>query len=218
MHSRLGRIGLLICWLVSSPSCGSDPSPAASAAAAAGSAPLPEGVHPGAAAAPAADPAGNAEDGPLCAKYGGMGSVRQVTARLLANITGDCRIRAFFAGLTGAGGQRVQDCLSIQIGELFGCAGVSYAQARADNGLECRDMRTSHIGLGVTAADFAALLEDVGTGLAAAGIDAADIDAAASSLRALAPHIVELPENTAPSRSQCGGDISRGLEPAEQGL
>jgi hypothetical protein len=217
MHSRLGRIGLLISWLVSSPSCGSEPSPAASAAAAAGSAALAEGVpQPGAAAVPAADPAGNAEDGPLCVRYGGMNSVRQVTAQLLAKITGDCRIRAFFGGLTAAGGQRVQDCLSIQIGELFGCA-VSYARARADNGLECRDMRTSHIGLGVTAADFAALLEDVGAGLAAAGIDAADIDAAASSLRALAPHIVELPESTAPSRSQCGDDIDRGLEPAEQG-
>jgi hypothetical protein len=135
-----------------------------------------------------------------------MASVRQVTAQLLAKISGDCRIRAFFAGLTAAGNQRVLDCLSLQIGELFACPGVSYAQARADNGLECRDMRKSHIGLGITMADFDALVQDVGQGLGAAGIDAADIESAAAGLSALAPQIVEVPASTLPSRSECDAE------------
>jgi hypothetical protein len=54
-------------------------------------------------------------DGSPCAKYGGLASVRQVTEQLLEKVTADCRIRAFFAGLSSAGGQRVRDCLSLQI-------------------------------------------------------------------------------------------------------
>jgi hypothetical protein len=164
------------------------------------------------AAAPV-EPATAAADGPLCAKYGGMATVRQVTRQLLDGISADCRIRAFFSGLTGAGGQRVRDCLSLQIGELFGCAGVTYARAYADNGLECRGMRKSHIGLGITDADFDALLENVALSLTAAGVERQDLESAAGALLALRPQIVEV-ASAVPSRSQCGRPDA-GREPGE---
>jgi hypothetical protein len=133
-------------------------------------------------------------DGSLCAKYGGAARVRDIIGgQVLGRIASDCRVHAFFAGLTPAGMIRVSDCLSIQVAELMGCSGVHYAGAFASNGLECRDMRTSHIGLGISAADFDAFLEDVVAGLDAAGMERADIEAAAPALLALKATIVEAP-------------------------
>lgn len=143
------------------------------------------------------------DDGSLCAKYGGAASVARIIGeQVLGRIAADCRIHAFFAGVTDAGMIRVKDCLAIQVQELMGCRGVTYAGAFASNGLECRDMRKSHIGLGISSADFDALIEDVVAGLDEAGMDRADIEAAAPALLALKPTIVEAPEPGA-TRAVC---------------
>jgi hypothetical protein len=139
----------------------------------------------------------------LCAKYGGPASVHAIVGeQVLGRIAADCRIQAFFAGLTPAGMIRVRDCLSIQVQELMGCNGVHYAGAFASNGLECRDMHKAHIGLGIGSADFDALLEDVVAGLEAAGMERADIEAAAPALLALKATIVET-EATSATRDSC---------------
>jgi hypothetical protein len=128
----------------------------------------------------------------LCAKYGGAGVVDSVVKnQVLGAIADDCRINVFFTSLTSDGLTRVADCLSIQVQELFGCEGVVYAGSEASNGLACRSMADAHLGLGISAGDFNALIEDVVAGLTAAGVEAADIGAAAPALLGMQDDIVE---------------------------
>lgn len=128
----------------------------------------------------------------LCAKYGGAGVVDSVVKnQVLGAIADDCRINVFFTSLTSDGLTRVADCLSLQVQELFGCEGVVYAGSEASNGLMCRSMADAHLGLGISAGDFNALIEDVVAGLTAAGVEAADIGAAAPALLGMQDDIVE---------------------------
>src|SRR5689334_4448347 len=61
----------------------------------------------------------------LCEKYGGKATVGKVVAeKVIPAIAGDCRISPFFTSLPADRLTRVVDCLSIQVEELFGCAGV----------------------------------------------------------------------------------------------
>ncbi len=128
----------------------------------------------------------------LCAKYGGSSAIDQVVrTNVIGAIAEDCRINAFFTTLSEAALTRVNDCLSIQVQELFTCEGVSYQGAEDSNGLPCRSMVDAHRGLGIGSADFNALIEDVVAGLSEAGVDDADIQAAAPALLGMEPDVVE---------------------------
>lgn len=142
----------------------------------------------------------------LCAKYGGADNVAAVVqTNVIGEIAADCRINTFFTSLSTDAFTRVNDCLTIQVQELFGCEGISYAGAMASNGLECRSMAEAHEGLGISDGDFGALIEDVVAGLQEAGVEQADIDAAAPALLGMQDAIVEDSGNDATTQMMCAG-------------
>ncbi|HEX5661308.1 MAG TPA: hypothetical protein VFX59_29165 [Polyangiales bacterium] len=143
----------------------------------------------------------------LCTKYGGAAGVERAIKRyVLEELATDCRIGLHFTMLPANRLARFSDCLSIQAQELFGCPGVTYAGSKSPNGLPCRDMKTAHTGLGLSAGDFDAVLSDVASGLLKAGVAQADIDTVAPVLLGLEPAIVESQVPT-PSQS-CEVDAS----------
>ncbi len=136
---------------------------------------------------------GSVNSASLCAKYGGAANVAQVVSQnvILDSIAADCRISAFFTMLSESAFHRVNDCLTIQVQELFGCDGIHYEGAKSRDGLVCRSMLDAHAGVGISDGDFDALIEDVVKGLQSAGVEQADIDAAAPALLGLRSSIVE---------------------------
>ena len=142
----------------------------------------------------------------LCAKYGGANAIDQVVrTNVIGAIAEDCRINAFFTTLSEAAFTRVNDCLSIQVQALFACEGVSYQGAADSNGLPCRSMADAHRGLGISSADFDALIEDVVAGLSEAGVEDADIQAAAPALLGMEPDVVEV-DASDHARNECSED------------
>ncbi len=142
-------------------------------------------------------------DESLCAKYGGADNVASVVQNnVIGAIAGDCRINTFFTSLTEDAFVRVNECLTIQVQELFGCDGIAYDGAEASNGLPCRSMKEAHLGLSISTGDFDALIEDVVAGLMEAGVEDEDIAAAAPALLGMEEDIVES-EGAEPSDMQC---------------
>jgi hemoglobin len=140
----------------------------------------------------------------LCEKYGGAESVATVVStNIIGTIAQDCRINAFFTSLSAQGLQHVTECLTIQVQQLFGCEGITYMGSMDSNGSPCRDMQTTHAGLGISKGDFDALIEDAAAGLTDAGVEMDDIAAAAPALLAMEGDIVEAPGNTMPSQGMC---------------
>ncbi|MCA9627719.1 MAG: hypothetical protein KC766_08640 [Myxococcales bacterium] len=134
---------------------------------------------------------GSGGDGSLCEKYGGANNVASVVKdNVFPAIAGDCRISAWFTSLTDNMQTHVLECLTIQTQEVFGCAGVTYAGS-SSSVAPCRSMSEAHANLGISDADFDALIEDVAAGLTEAGVEAADIQAAAPVLLGLKSDIVE---------------------------
>ena len=86
----------------------------------------------------------------LCEKYGGPDSVAMVVQGVVAEIAGDCRVNTFFTSLTADELGHVGECLTTQVQELFGCEGVTYAGSEDSKGVACRDMKTAHMGMGVS--------------------------------------------------------------------
>jgi hypothetical protein len=141
----------------------------------------------------------------LCEKYGGPTTIDgAIRTKVIPEIAGDCRINTFFTTLTAEALAHVTDCLSIQAQELFQCEGVTYAGSEDSQGVACRSMIEAHEGLGISQADFDALIEDVAAGLAAAGVEDADIAAAAPALIGMQDTIVES-ESTEPTQPACDG-------------
>ncbi len=127
----------------------------------------------------------------LCAKYGGATAVAGVVKdNVFPAIAGDCRISAWFTSLTPNTQTHVLECLTIQTQEVFGCEGVTYAGSSSSIA-PCRSMADAHANLGISDADFDALVEDVAAGLTEAGVEATDIQAAAPVLLGLKNDIVE---------------------------
>lgn len=140
----------------------------------------------------------------LCSKYGGAAAVDAVVqGHIVPAIAGDCRINSFFTSLSADGLSHVAECLSIQVQGMFGCPGVTYAGSRDARGVPCRDMVEAHVGLQLSQGDFDALIEDVVAGLTAAGVEEADINAAAPALLGMQSAIVAQPEYADPSHGLC---------------
>ena len=118
----------------------------------------------------------------LCEKYGGAENVATVVnTNIIGTIAADCRISTHFTSLDADTFTHVGECLTIQVQELFGCAGVEYSGAMSSVDRPCRPMAEAHDGLGISKGDFDALIEDVVTGLTEAGVETEDIMAAAPS-------------------------------------
>lgn len=112
--------------------------------------------------------------GSLCDKYGGMGTVKALTKELIGTIAADCRINQHFLTLPAERLAFVQECLELQLGQLLGCACVTYP-AKTSKGEQCRDMKTSHAGKGISGDDFGALLDDAVATMKKLGVSDADI-------------------------------------------
>ena len=149
----------------------------------------------GAAVVEAGSEAGEVDAGtPLCTKYGGYATVEAVIDQFLGIVLADCRISTFFTRLKADRVAHTRDCLIKQVAVVLRCPGIKYD---VDNeGVECRDMKTSHLGLSIRSADFDALVQDLVTTLQTAGVAQADIDSIAPSVLALRSDIVT---NSAPS-------------------
>lgn len=142
---------------------------------------------------------------PLCDKYGGYATVEAVVGLLVGNLVADCRISAFFTALTPERQQHLGDCLTKQVAVLMHCPGIKYDTD--SNGADCRDMKTTHHGLGIRATDFDALIEDVVATLQQAGVEQADIEAMAPALLFLKDDIVT---NSAPGAAKDTCDAGDG--------
>ena len=125
---------------------------------------------------------------------------------LVGVIAGDCKINSFFTSLSAPALNHVGECLAIQVQELLGCDGVTYAGSVDSLGVACRDMETTHRGLAISKGDFDALIADVvafTTPLVDAGlITEAEFGAAAGVLLGLEGAIVEDPTMD-PTKEQC---------------
>ena len=144
----------------------------------------------------AVTPGGDA--GPsLCTKYGGYSKMEVVVGDLFNALVADCRISRFFTMLTSERQGHVYDCLVKQVAVVMGCPGIRYDVD--NNGLECRDMVTSHKGLSIRSADFDALVLDLVTVMLKDGVAQADIDSIAPSLLSLRNDIVT---NSAPGNGK----------------
>ncbi len=149
------------------------------------------------------DGSGNDAGPPLCTKYGGYKTIEVVVGDLFGALVADCRISRFFTGLTMARQGHLYDCLVKQVAVVMGCPGIKYD---VDNeGVDCRDMVTSHKGLSIRGADFDALIQDLVTVMLKDGVAQADIDAVAPKLLALRDDIVT---NSAPAHGKSVCDAS----------
>lgn len=84
----------------------------------------------------------------LYARLGGNAAISAVVDQFLANVVADARINKFFANVDAA---RLRILLIEQIGQATG----------GPEKYTGRDMKTTHAGMGVTDADFNALVEDL---------------------------------------------------------
>jgi hypothetical protein len=151
-----------------------------------------------------------------CDRAGGAAGVRGAvynpanpvdSGTLVGTFAADCKINAFFTGLTPTALNHVGECLATQVAELFGCEGVTYAGSKDSAGVACRDMKTTHTGLNISKGDFDALIADVVafvTPLRTAGIlSDAEFNAAAGVLLGLQGDIVEQANVTMPTKEVC---------------
>jgi len=99
-------------------------------------------------------------------RLGGVEGIRPVVDSTVANVAGDERINAFFAGLDEAKAAVLKDHLVNLLCRETG-GGCTYTG---------RDMRTAHAGLELTEANFEALLEDVAKALDEHGVPQAEKD------------------------------------------
>lgn len=84
----------------------------------------------------------------LYARLGGNAAITAVVDQFLANVVADARINKFFANVDAA---RLRTLLIEQIGQATG----------GPEKYTGRDMKTTHKGMGITDADFNALVEDL---------------------------------------------------------
>lgn len=84
----------------------------------------------------------------LYTRLGGNAAITAVVDEFLANVVADARINKFFANVDAA---RLRTLLIEQIGAATGGPEVYTG----------RDMKTTHAGMGITDADFNALVEDL---------------------------------------------------------
>ncbi len=148
--------------------------------------------------------------GSLCDKYGGPGTVKALTAELITTLAADCRINKHFLTLSSDRLGFVQECLEIQLGQLLGCACVKYP-AKTSKGEQCRDMKSSHVGKGISGDDFNALLEDAVAVMKKLGVTDPDIAKIGGVLGSppVKNDVVEKPD-AGYTKPQCDGAVEGG--------
>lgn len=148
----VGAVGLL-------PACGDDTKETAEESATGGD-PTGNTEPTGGATDTPTGGTGAVEDTPLCTNFGGQAGVEAVIGSFVGKVLVNESINAYFLSTDVDGGNLV-NCLSTQVGEAVGCAGVVYG---------CMDMKAAHAGMGIStndftdlAGDFSAAMDEVAT-------------------------------------------------------
>ena len=94
-------------------------------------------------------------DSELCLRLGGMVGVGELNTNFVGKVLVDERINGYFLN-SEVDGANLINCLNEQIGEAVGCATVMYT---------CTDMKSAHLGMGISTLDFGDLAEDYGSAL-----------------------------------------------------
>lgn len=155
-----------------------------------------KGGTAGSSSTPGGEGGGGAIDSKLCTDLGGPAAINAVVrgdgetskadpfngfkfekdgrqASVLLNVATDPCIGQQFAHLLApnkaADLEHLAQCLSLFVQNAAGCA-VSYAAATDTEGVECKSMKSAHLGLGITEEDYTALVMDAATALIAAGV------------------------------------------------
>jgi hemoglobin len=130
-------------------------------------------------------------DGTIYDRLGGETGIQEAVQSLVVNrIAPDARINGYFLN-SGVDVGVVISCLTLQLSAATGGPQVY----PGDSG--CRDMKTSHEGLGISDADFMDLAGHVVDELTERGVAQADIDVIVEVLTGMYDDIVEDPTNDA---------------------
>jgi hemoglobin len=116
-------------------------------------------------------------------QLGGQVGIVAVMNTFIDNVAGDDRINGFFAGLPAQRIARLKELLIQQVSAASG-GPVRYTG---------RDMKTVHAGMGISTADFNALVEDLVMALSANDVPDAAQQLLLGALAPLANDIVERP-------------------------
>jgi hemoglobin len=122
----------------------------------------------------------------LYTRLGGNAAITAVVDQFLANVVADTRINHFFANVDAA---RLRTLLIEQIGSATGGPEVYTG----------RDMKTTHAGMGVSDADFNALVEDLVAALDTFNVPEKEKGELLAILGPLKPDIVEAIASTLPA-------------------
>jgi truncated hemoglobin YjbI len=148
-------------------------------------------LDPGATQNPGAPVGGGGAPGPapaggqtLFAKLGGEPAIRTVVTDFVGRVVKDPKINGYFLN-SRVSGQRVIDCLVLQVGTLTGGPGYTYPSGG------CRDMKTVHTKMGVSKQDFDDTAAHLIAALQAARVPQADIDTIVGAVAGTAPDIIE---------------------------
>src|SRR5688572_18743191 len=125
----------------------------------------------------------------LYARLGGEPGIRTVINDFVGRIVADPKVNGYFLNKS-VDGARLIECLVKQVGNATGGP-----QAYPDPAAGCRDMKSSHVGLGISKLDFDDVVGHLVVALTGAGVSTGDIDAITGVLGPLAPDIVEDPGN-----------------------
>jgi truncated hemoglobin YjbI len=123
-------------------------------------------------------------------RLGGEEGIEAAVTSLVVNrIAPDPKINAYFLN-DGVDVGIVINCLTLQLGSLTG-------GPQEYPGADCRDMKSSHEGMGVSDADFMDLAGHLVDELTERGVAQADIDVIVEALTGMYDDIVEDPNNDA---------------------
>ncbi|HZU99701.1 MAG TPA: group 1 truncated hemoglobin [Planctomycetota bacterium] len=118
----------------------------------------------------------------LCERLGGYDALKAVVKDFVEKyLLADDRIAAYFAT---ADKGHLEQMLSEQLGEAAGCPAVKYTG---------KDMKAAHKGMGISTADFNALVEDLGKCLDDNKVAPQERDELLSKLAPMKDQIVEHP-------------------------
>ncbi len=137
------------------------------------------------------DPDPSGDDSDLCSDAGGFAGVGQLVSLFLGEVITDDRINAYFLRSDLDVGGLAQ-CVTDQLGEAFGCAGVVYS---------CKTMTAAHEGLGISSQDFGDFAEDFSVAwdahkqANAPDLTSDEFDVVIGVLASMAPDIVEDADN-----------------------
>lgn len=122
-------------------------------------------------------------------RLGGEEGIRTVVTNAVTAIVADPAINGYFLNASVDGGQLI-DCLVMQLGAATG-GPQTYPSG------PCRDMVTTHAGLGISAQDFADLAGHFQAAMMDAGVASGDTATVIGALAGMEADIVEDPTNDA---------------------